>query len=545
MNINLIKLNNFIIFGEFFMGIVILYLLIIFILLLNNFYDILVQKIISEYIGIIFLLTLYVFINEKYFFLIDFYSFISVNFQKSMFFDYLAFFAKFTITFFCFLFFIVISDYLKSYQLTASEFLILLLFIVLGLLFLCSSNDLLLSFLAIELISLPSYLIASFKKNSNYSIESGLKYFVIGTISSILFLFSCSFFYLYLGSTLFSDFYLLINYIKYLSLHIFLFNHKYSLLTFNPFVEIGLLFLVFSVFIKLALAPFHIWSLDVYESAPVISTFFFTVITKLSFFVFLFRIYAFLLIYYNILLNFYCVLIGFTSIFIGSVGNLTQKKIKTIFAYSSVSHMGYVLLAFSSGLLIGFEMAFFYLIIYMLSNINIWYIILTLQKKSNNYKTKISKNLSDLSLLNKSNKFLSLSLTIILFSIAGIPPLIGFFAKINVFFALISKQFYIASLLTLLCSVISTFYYIRIIKVLVFENLVINILYYPINSYSILILCFCLVLLIFLFIKPTLLYLIVHKIILLYSQNFYIYLDSHNISLNINFYLLIWKKYFI
>lgn len=165
-------------------------------------------------------------------------------------------------------------------------------------------------------------------------------------------------------------------------------------------------------------------------------------------------------------------------------------------------------------LFIGLQVFLFYMFIYMLSNLGTWYIILLLRLKKDNFKNKYNKELSDLILLKKSNFILAFSLSLTMFSLAGIPPLIGFLAKMNVLLSVIGISFYFVAFLAILCSVISTFYYIRIIKVLYFENVLVGKLYYPIKTLKISILSVLTFLLIYLFVNPTILYLINYKAIL-------------------------------
>jgi NADH-quinone oxidoreductase subunit N len=281
-----------------------------------------------------------------------------------------------------------------------------------------------------------------------------------------------------------------------------------------PFLEIGLAFVIFSLFIKLALAPFHVWSLDVYEGSPTISTFFFAVMTKLSFFVFLVRISYVAAFQYSEVWQFYGIITALLSVFVGSFGGLRQRKLKTLLAYSSVSHMGYALLAFSAGTLFGAEMLLFYLVVYMLSSLGVWFVVLVTQIRRKRYTDKFNKELGDLTLLRKSNPALAFSLTLTMFSIAGIPPLIGFFAKMGVFLSILHAKYYFVALLAILCSVVSTFYYIRIIKILYFENILVGQLYRPLKTSKIIVFSTSIFLLLFLFTNPTILYLIVYKIVL-------------------------------
>jgi len=269
------------------------------------------------------------------------------------------------------------------------------------------------------------------------------------------------------------------------------------------FLEFGLTLILFSLFIKLALAPFHLWSLDVYEGSPTSSTFFFAVIAKLSVFVFLLRLCYVGFSLFNESWQFYSLWIGVLSVFIGSFGGLKQRRLKTLLAYSSTSHMGYALLALSSGYNFGILILLFYVVIYIISGLSIWSIILSLKLKKKQFTTKYNKELGDFVLLNKSNAALSFAFALTMFSIAGIPPLIGFFAKMSVFLSVVGSEFYAIALISILCSVISTFYYIRIIKVLYFENLLVGKLYYPIQVNKTVILGILIFLLIFLFLNPT------------------------------------------
>jgi len=164
----------------------------------------------------------------------------------------------------------------------------------------------------------------------------------------------------------------------------------------------------------------------VYEGAPTNSTFFFAVITKLSIFVLLIRLFYISFFSFKNCWQFYSLWIGIISIFVGSFGGLKQRRLKTLLAYSSTSHMGYILIAFSTSTVLSIQMLLFYMFIYMISGFCFWYIILLLRLKKKNIKSKYNKELSDLVLLKKSNKALAISLSLTMFSIAGIPPMVGF-----------------------------------------------------------------------------------------------------------------------
>jgi NADH-quinone oxidoreductase subunit N len=264
----------------------------------------------------------------------------------------------------------------------------------------------------------------------------------------------------------------------------------------------------------LALAPFHVWSPDVYEGSPSSSTFFFAVVPKIALFVLLLRIFYYS--FYNFFDNFryFLVLISVFSVLIGSFVGLEQRKLKSLLAYSSISHMGYSLLAFSTGTFEGLQMLYCYLTVYMLSGLCIWSIFF-LTRLKNKYTQKQNKDLADLLLLRKSNSFLAFSFAVVLLSIAGFPPMIGFLVKFGIFLVSIEASLYFVALISILCSVISAFYYLRIVKVMYFEKGLAGKLYYPITSQKAIIVVLCLFLLFLLFINPTLLYLFSYKLSLL------------------------------
>lgn len=495
---NIISLHFFSVFGEYFIGISIIYMVIVFTLIIYNSFDLLLQKSISECVSLILFMTCYLMINDDLV-MLDF-----LSFNSSLIHDYFSFVAKVLICFFSGLYFLFISDCLKEQKLISFEYLLTIMFAVLGLMFMCVSNDLLISYLSIELSSLSFYMLASYKKSSMYSLESGIKYFITGAVSSAFFLLGSSFIYGISGSITFCDFYGLFGYSVLIS--------EVTLFDFN-FVELGLTLILFSLFIKLSLAPFHLWSLDVYEGSPTSTTIFFAVISKVSIFVLLIRLCYSSFFSIKDCWQYYFLWVGLFSVFIGSFGGLKQRKLKTLMAYSSVNHMGYVLISMSSISYYGVQMVLFYMIIYMISGLSIWSIFLFLRLKQKYSRTKYSKELGDFVLLKKSNSFISFSLALTMFSLAGIPPLVGFLAKSSLFFQLVNSSFYIIALVSVLCSVVSTFYYIRIIKILYFENLLVGKLYYPINSKKTIILSFLIFALIFFFLNPTLLYLICLKVI--------------------------------
>jgi NADH-quinone oxidoreductase subunit N len=283
-------------------------------------------------------------------------------------------------------------------------------------------------------------------------------------------------------------------------------------------ISIGGALICVSLFIKLAVAPFHYWSLDVYEGSPNSTTAFFLVISKIGLLVLMLRFFYSSfnhIVFFNYQL--YFLIFAVFSIFIGSVGGLEQRKLKTLLAYSSVSHTGYLLLAFSTNNAGGMQMMLYYLIIYILAGLGFWSVYLFLCQKRNFYFNKSNKELGDLVLLKNSNPTIAFVLSLTIFSIAGIPPLAGFLAKVGVFLVLIKSSFYFISFISILLSVISTFYYIRVVKIIYFENILVGKLYYPILTKKSFLLAVLALLLILLCINPMIVYLAFHKSLLIIS----------------------------
>ncbi len=415
---------------------------------------------------------------------------------------------------------LMIQRYICVQKINYFEYSVLILFALLGIFFICSANDLITAYLSIELQSLSFYIMAAMKKDSTFSIDVSLKYFILGAFSSSLFLFGSSILYGVGGTTSFED----LKDLFFVTPLNFSNVETFSNYTFieHIFLDGGLVqFALVSIFVsllfKLAIAPFHLWSLDVYEGSPSSSTFFFAVIPKLAIFVLFIRIFYLSFFEYALKWRYYIVIIGVVTVVVGSFGGLEQKKLKSLLAYSSISHMGYTLVAFSTGTFEGMQILLCYLFIYMMASLCIWSIFLVLQLR-HKYTKKHNKDLADLTLLSKSNSILSLFFSTVLLSIAGLPPMVGFLVKIGIFLALLEASMYFIAIISILCSVISTFYYIRIIKIMYFESTIVGKLYYPIRSnVSILLVCLFYFLL-FLFLNPTLLYLISHKVILLLTM---------------------------
>ena len=499
MNINTLSFNEIQILSELFLGISIVYLILhsTFLSMHKN-YTLIQNSVLYLSVLILFFSIVLVF-NEKL-------NYLSVSvLNGTIINDYVSFSSKFITGLLAIFYLLMIQPYLISQKFNHFEYLLLILFSSLGLFLLCSANDLLTAYLAIELQSLSFYVLAAFQKKSTFSVDAGIKYFILGALSSSLFLFGSSFLYGYTGTINFEDF-----------------NHLFSILISNEVCELqspvnfGLSLIFISLFFKLAIAPFHTWAADVYENSPTISTFFFSVAPKIAIFVLLFRIFYISFFNYYGQWNTGVAILVVSSIIVGSFGGLEQRKLKSLLVYSSISHMGYSLLAFNSGNFESIQMLFSYLIIYSFSGLCIWSIFL-LTRLKNNHLQKQNKDLTDIVSLSKSNYMLAIFFITVLFSVAGFPPMIGFLVKISVFLTAIKSSMFIVALLSILCSVIGTFYYLRLIKIVYFEKKLVGKLYYPIELQSSVVVSMSFFLLLFLFINPTILFLFSHKYCLLSS----------------------------
>ena len=452
----------------------------------------------------------------------------SINFSDTLLVDFLSYNIKNIVTIFSILSLILIKEYISISKINIFEYYVLILFAILGLIFLCTSNDFLTMFLSLELQSLAFYVLAASKKQSSYSVESGLKYFVVGSFASGIFLFGVSIVYGMLGTINFSE----INELK-LSTCVYT-NEKYGTFIIleenSPFrlspdfviqnrlvtyLNAGIFFILISLFIKISVAPFHLWSPDIYENSPTSSSFFFIVLPKLSVFLAIVKLCYYCSFGSLIWLKELLLIFILGSISLGAFGGFEQKKIKSLLAYSSISHLGYLILSLISESFEGIFTLFCYLIVYTGSGVCLWGILLLLRLKKTK-SNKLNKDLSDLMLLSKSNRVLCFILSGALFSLAGLPPLFGFLVKLNVLLVTIQSNYYLVASLSIFFSVVSLFYYLRVIKIVVFEPVLVGKLYEPINSKSVIVPIILFYLVLILFINPSLFHKIMYKTCILF-----------------------------
>ena len=338
------------------------------------------------------------------------------------------------------------KNYIIDKKLDKFEYPIIILLSILGMFFMVSSNDIILFYLGLELQSLSLYILASIDRDNLKSSESGIKYFILSALSSGLLLYGCSLLYGFSGST---NFDLIANELN---------KENIGAVFAMVFILVGLAF-------KISAVPFHMWTPDVYEGAPTSITSYFAVVPKVAGLAVLIK---FMVIPFSNILSEWQTIIIFISIasmILGAVAAISQKNIKRLLAYSSIGHIGYALAGVATGNISGYQSAIVYISIYVIMYIGI-FSCLYLLKKDGEYK----ENISDLSGASKKHPLLAISFLIILFSLAGIPPLGGFFAKFYVFLAVLEQQMYTLAIIGLLTTVISAFYYLKIIKIIYFDD---------------------------------------------------------------------------
>jgi len=339
------------------------------------------------------------------------------------------------------------KNFIIDNKLNKFEYPIIVLISVLGMFFMVSANDLILFYLGLELQSLALYILAAIDRDNLRSSESGIKYFVLSALSSGLLLYGCSLLYGFTGSTNFETISSELN------------KQNTGAIFAMVFILVGLAF-------KVSAVPFHMWTPDVYEGSPTSITSYFAAVPKVAGLAVLIKFMS--VPFSNILLEWQTIIIfiSIASMILGAVAAIGQKNIKRLLAYSSIGHMGYALAGIATGAIAGYKSSIVYITIYVVMNLGA-FSCLYLMKKDRVYK----ENISDLSGISKKHPLLALSFLIILFSLAGIPPLGGFFAKFYVFMSVIENEMYALAIIGLLSTVISAFYYLKIIKTIYFEEL--------------------------------------------------------------------------
>lgn len=397
---------------------------------------------------------------------------------------------------------LIAIEYTKQEKMNGFEYIILILFSCSTMLFLISSLDFITMYLAIELQSLCFYVLAASKRDSEFSTEAGLKYFLLGAFSSGLLLFGCSLIYGFTGVTNFTEL------AKIFTCGINDLSIGYPSMR---GLELGMIFIIVGFLFKLTAVPFHMWAPDVYEGAPTSVTAFFSIVPKISVLAVFLRLffesfYDFMYPWQKIL-----ILSSLASMIFGALAAMAQNKIKRLLAFSSIVNVGYILIGFCCGTIEGLQALLIYLFIYVIMTLNIFAVILSPIRREFVESVNRVKYTTDLAMVGKTNPALAFNLTITMFSLAGIPPLAGFLSKAFLFFAAMSSNMFVLALVGVIASVISCFYYIRIIKIMYFEKSQTWCSFSRISKENGIILSFTLFFLLFFITYPSPLYLATHK----------------------------------
>lgn len=368
--------------------------------------------------------------------------------------DEIALFGKFIILFSSLSCLVISVKYFSLEKISFFEYSILLLLASVGMIAIVSSYDIMTMYLSIEFQSLCLYVLAAFKRNSLFSAEAGLKYFILGAFSSGILLFGISLLYGFTGCTNFEDISRILSYsLEHSSL-------SNGVLLSIIFIGSGLLFKIYSV-------PFHVWVPDVYQGSPTPVTAFFATVPSVSILILMIRLFHIVFFEYIDYWQPFILVCSILSMLVGSFMALNQVNIKRLIAYSAISHVGYILIGFATGTSEGISSILIYVFIYVLMNICLFTVLLFLRKQKGNIEIE---SINDLSGLYKKNAGISVVLAIIFFSLSGIPPLAGFFSKLYIFLSAIHTSLYLPVIVGIFSSVISSVYYLRIIKLIYFNS---------------------------------------------------------------------------
>lgn len=328
------------------------------------------------------------------------------------------------------------------------EFPVLVMLATLGMMVMVSANDLMSLYVGLELQSLSLYVMASIKRDSEKSTEAGLKYFVLGALSSGILLFGSSLIYGFVGTTSFPA---IADALAAGDVHIG--------------VVVGLVFVLSGLAFKISAVPFHMWTPDVYEGAPTPVTAFFAVAPKVAALALLIRTlnvpFAELASSWHQIVVF----MSIASMVLGSFAAIMQTNIKRLMAYSSIGHMGFALVGLAAGTVEGLRGLLIYMAIYLVMNVGTFACIMSMRRKDG-----MVEDINDLSGLGQTRPGMAAALAIFMFSLAGIPPFAGFFGKWYVFKAAIEADLYGLSVIGVLASVVGAYYYLRIIRLMYFEK---------------------------------------------------------------------------
>ncbi|MBT6801505.1 MAG: NADH-quinone oxidoreductase subunit NuoN [Rhodospirillales bacterium] len=337
--------------------------------------------------------------------------------------------------------------YVEKEDMNRFEYPVLILFATLGMMMMVSANDLIALYIGLELQSLALYVMAAFRRDSLRSTEAGLKYFVLGALSSGMLLYGASLVYGFAGTTAFDGIAKAVT------------THP------GTGVLVGLIFILCGLAFKISAVPFHMWTPDVYEGAPTSVTAFFAVGPKIAAMALFIRVlmdaFGPMVVYWQQVI----ILIAILSMVLGAFAAINQRNIKRLMAYSSISNVGYMLVGVASGTETGIRGVLIYLAIYLAMTVGTFACILSMRVRG-----AMVESIDDLAGLSRSRPLMALALAAFMFSMAGIPPLAGFFGKLYVFFAAVEVGLYGLAVVGILTSVVAAFYYLRIVKIMYFDE---------------------------------------------------------------------------
>ena len=323
------------------------------------------------------------------------------------------------------------------------EFPILIMLASFGMMVIISAHDFIALYIGLELLSLVLYILVAFDRRSVRSTEAGIKYFLLGALASGILLYGCALVYGFSGSLYFIDL------------------PKKAL---DPGVQLGLIFIFAGLAFKVGAVPFHMWAPDVYEGAPTPAAMFLAAVPKIAVFAALMRLVVEGIPQGNFLAPVLFVM-SVGSMALGAFAAIAQSSVRRLIAYSSIGHAGYALIGIVVGTPVGAQSVIIYLVIYMISMIGFFSCIMVLRRDEHSVE-----RISDLSGLSRTHPAIAFFMAVILFSMAGIPPLAGFFGKFYIFLAAIEAGYYILALLGVLASAVAAYYYIRIVKLMYFDE---------------------------------------------------------------------------
>ncbi|MBK1663312.1 NADH-quinone oxidoreductase subunit N [Rhodospirillum rubrum] len=329
------------------------------------------------------------------------------------------------------------------------EFPILVLFATIGMMMMISANDLIALYMGLELQSLALYVIAAYQRDNLKSTEAGLKYFVLGALASGLLLYGMSLVYGFAGTTRFDG----------------LAQVASAEGGISTGLLIGIVFIIAGLAFKVSAVPFHMWAPDVYEGAPTPVTAFFAVAPKIAALTLFARVMMGPFAAYADQWQQVIILISILSMLLGGFAAIVQTNIKRLMAYSSIGHVGYALIGIAAGTTEGIRGVLVYLAIYLFMNVGTFTVILAMRQKG-----RAVEGINDLAGLSKQHPMMAAAMAVFMFSMAGVPPLAGFFGKFYVFMAAVNSGLFALAVIGVLSSVVAAFYYLRIIKLMYFDE---------------------------------------------------------------------------